>query len=277
MTNISWSKEQNQKKLQTIYGVKFPDSLFWLHEFLVKCEEKSDRLKLSSIGMRPAGVLKLLLSLSDVSDAKFTHDALLYWRFYRDVPEFFTCFHGECDGQHWGLLLDDPTQGFRGVASYYNNDGDTIDVYSSVLDALISRCKEQIEGCQELICESEDDEEIFEYQQQINDFDRFYSELESFIASNSIEIDEGRERGIYSDTGLGIVPPLNFNQNKHREAIAALTKGRSLWYWGGAKNSEKAYKLMRKAYELLKREELVRILDIHYCDRNLPSVDILVK
>lgn len=272
MANIIWSKEQNKQKLQALYGVEFPDELFWLHKFLVECKEKSNRPKLSALGLHPSGVLKILLSFNDVLEAKFTHDGLLHWRFYREVPEFFTCLYGECDGQHWGLLLDEPKQGFRGVASYYNNDGDTMQVYSSVLDALIFRCKEQIEAIEELIDESEDDEEIAVYQQDITDIDKFRAQLSGFIVSNSIVINESRPLGLYSDTGLEIITPINFNQNKHGEAIAALTEGRSLWYWGGAEKSEKAYKLMRKAYELLEREELGRILDIHYCDRTCKSI-----
>lgn len=216
------------------------------------------------------------MSFNNVSDAKFTHDALLHCRYYRDVPEFFTCLHGEHDGQHWGMLLDDPAQGFCGVASYYNNDGDTMQVSSSLLEALIFRCKEQIEACEEFIDESENDEEISELEQNIEDINRFRSQLESFIASNLIVIDEDRPLGLHSDTGLEIIPPIKFNQNEHGEAIAALAEGRSLWYWGGAENSEKAYKLMREAYELLERDELGRILAIHYRDRDLQNVDVLI-
>jgi len=149
-------------------------------------------------------------------------------------------------------------------------------VYASILKALLFQCNEQIEACEKLIDESEDDEEILEYQQEIDDLDRFRAQFENFIASNSIEIDEGRPLGLSSDTGLAIIPPIDFDQNKHKEAIATLTAGRSLWYWGRVKNSEKAYKLMRKAYELLESKELVRILDVHYRDRTLASVDILI-
>lgn len=107
---MNWSKAQNQQKLQSIYGMEFPNALFSLHEFLVECEEKSDSVELSALRLHPSGVLKLLLSFDNLSEAKFTHDSLLHWRFYRDVPEFFTYLHGKCDGQHWGMLLDNPSQ-----------------------------------------------------------------------------------------------------------------------------------------------------------------------
>jgi hypothetical protein len=33
---MSRSKQKHQAKLKEIYGVNFPDSLFWLHEFIVE-------------------------------------------------------------------------------------------------------------------------------------------------------------------------------------------------------------------------------------------------
>jgi hypothetical protein len=54
-----------------------------------------------------------------------------------------------------------------------------------------------------------------------------------------------------------------------------LKLGRELWYWNGADRSTEAYELMRKAYELLERPELIRILDVHYHDRDRPGVDLI--
>lgn len=67
---MSWSKEQNKQQLQALFGVEFPDALFWLHEFLVECRENSDRVELSDLQLHPSGVLDLLLSFNNVSDAK---------------------------------------------------------------------------------------------------------------------------------------------------------------------------------------------------------------
>ena len=50
----------------------------------------------------------------------------LHYRYDRDLPEFFTCLHGDTDGLHWGLLWDEPVHGFRGAASYYKKVGDAI-------------------------------------------------------------------------------------------------------------------------------------------------------
>ncbi|MDJ0516545.1 MAG: hypothetical protein QNJ74_09915 [Trichodesmium sp. MO_231.B1] len=59
--------------------------------------------------------------------------------------------------------------------------------------------------------------------------------------------------------------------DKDRPAFKA---GRSLWYWGGEEDSEKAYNLLKKVYTVLQREKLLHILEIHYNNRNLKWVDM---
>jgi hypothetical protein len=54
---MSRSKEKNQAKLKQIYGVNFPGSLFWLHEFIVEQRDCEDPIDLEDIGMYPCGVL----------------------------------------------------------------------------------------------------------------------------------------------------------------------------------------------------------------------------
>lgn len=47
-----------------------------------------------------------------------------------------------------------------------------------------------------------------------------------------------------------------------------LKLGRELWYWEGRDRSAEAFNLMRQAYELLGRHELIRILEAHFHWRN---------
>ncbi|MBD2001867.1 MULTISPECIES: ADP-ribosylation family protein [Cyanophyceae] len=273
---MSWSKEQYQQKLKELYDVEFPDALFGVHEFMISRTQSDDKsMALSVIGLYPAGPLELILEFDDLLDAKFIAHVLLHYRYYRDVPEFFTCLTGECDGEHWGMLLDEPTRGFRGVASYYNNDGDEIVVYKSLFDAILSRCDERTSSCQEWISESDDSEEIADYQRQIEDILQFRFEFEKFLAKSSLLVDEDRPEGLFSDTGLSVIKPENFNPDTQGEAIAALAKGRSLWYWYGEEHSSRAYKLLRGAYLTLERYELIRLLDIHYQNRSNGWVDLL--
>lgn len=75
--------------------------------------------------------------------------------------------------------------------------------------------------------------------------------------------------------GLNIVLNDNFDRD-NGEAIEMLKLGRELWYWNASARSTEAYELMRKAYELLERPELIRILDVHYRDRDRNSVDLVL-
>jgi hypothetical protein len=56
-----------------------------------------------------------------------------------------------------------------------------------------------------------------------------------------------------------------------------LESGRELWYWEDKDRSPEAYDLMRRAYELLERPELISILEAHFRDRDRPSVDVLQR
>jgi Uncharacterised conserved protein (DUF2228) len=265
------SKEQNRAKLKEIYGVTFPGSLFWLHEFIIEQRDCEDPIDLADLGLYPCGVLNLLLN-NDLDRVEFTGDPLLHYRYYRDVPEFFTYLSGDCDGQHWGMLLDEPNDGFRGVAMYWSNDGAEMTVYDSVFDALIIECQESIDGYEEYLLDDSDDDGY--YKKQIDTYQKLITRIEEFLTKNLLSLDEGRPSGISTTTGLDITLNNNFSGDR-QAAIEMLKSGRELWYWNGKDRSTESYNLMRKAYELLERPELIRILDVHYRDRDRNSVDLV--
>jgi hypothetical protein len=272
---MSRSKQENQAKLKEIYGVEFPDSLFWLHEFIVEQRNCDDPLDLNDLAFYPCGVLKILLKFDDLDRIEFTGEPVLYDRYYCDVPEFFTYLSGESDGQHWGMLFDEPNDGFRGVAMYWSSDGAEMTVYDGLFAALIEDCEKLIEDYTEYLLYDEDDkEEIAHSKKQIELCEKVINRIEAFLAKNQLSLDEGRPIGLETDTGLDIVLKDNFDLDRG-EAIEMLKSGRKLWYWNGKDRSTEAYELMRKAYELLERPELIRILDVHYLDRDRPSVDLI--
>ncbi|NES68233.1 MAG: HPF1 family protein [Okeania sp. SIO2D1] len=141
-----------QSLLKGYYNVDFPTSSFQLADFLQNYPEEELKIDLGAVRVSPSGLLSLILNPKLLTE-NFKKLALLHFRYYRDLPEFFTYLHGDCDGLHWGLLLDDPSVGFRGAASYYNNDGDEITVYSSIFSALIDRCEEELEYCDECLAD----------------------------------------------------------------------------------------------------------------------------
>ncbi|NEP86599.1 MAG: HPF1 family protein [Okeania sp. SIO2C2] len=278
--------------LKEYYDLEFPVSIFQLADFLQNYPEEG-MWDLSTIRVRPSGILSLILNPKLLTE-NFKKLALLHFRYYRDLPEFFTYLHGDCDGLHWGLLLDDPSVGFRGAASYYNNDGDEITVYSSIFSALIDRCEEELEYCDECLADfpEDEDEDYLETKSIIN---RFLERIQDYISKHSIEIIENRVETVSSDTGLGLCVPEKFRRNESSKVyrklsnerykvlldectddnvIPAFKVGRSLWYWGGEEDSEKAYNLLKKAYTVLQREKLLHILEIHYNNRDIRWVDM---
>jgi hypothetical protein len=282
---MSQSKDKYQAKLKNIYGVTFPDSLFWLHEFILQQQNCDDPIDLDDLSLYPSGPLALLLDFDDLERIKFSNNPLLHYRYYRDVPEFFTYLSGDCDGQHWGMLLDEPMDGFRGVAMYWSNDGAEMTVYDSLFDALIIECEESIESYTEYLLYEDTEADISYYRDKIELYQKAKDRLEKFLETNQLDRNEGRSIDLESDsTGLDLVLKDSFDRS-YGEAIEMLRTGRELWYWNGADRfstgdaprTTEAFDLMSRAYKLLGRDELIRILEVHFHHRNLPSVDVIQR
>ena len=82
---MSRSKDKNQAKLKEIYGVNFPDSLFWFHEFIVEQRNCDDPIDLEDLELCPLGVLSLLLDFDDLDLVEFIGDPLLHYRDRKSV------------------------------------------------------------------------------------------------------------------------------------------------------------------------------------------------
>jgi hypothetical protein len=270
-----------QAQLQSIYGledVEFPDSLFWFCEFLLglSTAEREDFWS-ALCNVEPVGPLYFLLQLAQgnslhqiLTDYQAAHyidittDWSTWWldnHYYDDPPEFLTCLRGEIAGEHWGLLLDDPALGFRGVGMFYNGDGSGIGVHESILAAISDRFEEVIENYEG----DEDNEDGFLVAAQL-----WQPRFDRFIIDNELNLDDGRPVGIESDTGLSIVPSDRISASENDRAVALLKEGRSLWFWDEdtqEKNRARllqARELMKTAYEILDRPKLVEILDEVY-------------
>src|SRR5262245_60304368 len=129
-----------KEALHRLYGVEFPDSLFLLHEFLSSLSAREAARSWDAMRVGPAGPLQLV-ELGEKKLRSLKPPALpmvLHWRFYRDVPEFFTCLHADF-GRHWGLLLDEPERGFRGAASYYSPDPFSMLDYAGLFVVMLDR------------------------------------------------------------------------------------------------------------------------------------------
>ncbi len=250
---MSRSKEQNQAKLKEIYGFTFPDSLFWLHDFIVEQRDCADPIDLEAMNLRPLGALSLLLEYGGLDFVKFTGDPLLHYRYYCDIPEFFTYLGGDSDGLHWGMLLDNPSDGFRGVASHYNNDGGKFSVYRGVFDALIDHSEGLIESCNSYLLN--DEENAIYYNKQIEIYEKFINRIEAFLAKNQLSRDEFRLLGLETSTGLDVISNDIFDRHQ-RVAVEMMEAGEKLWDAAGEDGdgedrSDEAFETMTRAYKLL--------------------------
>ncbi len=269
------SKDRYLAFLERHYGVKFPDSFFSLCDFLIELplNERGDFL--NAVNLDPVGPVALVLELDRGMTFPTATDPASNWaanQYYRDLPEFLTCFTGICDGYHIGLLCDVPQQGIRGAASFYNGDGDCIYVYESLIDAIAIELDRIMESMQEEIeAETEEDEP--------SDLDKIHqaqAKLRQFITTRNISVTDGRPDGLTSDTGLSLIVPELLEDEASQRAIASLQEGRSLWYWDHgdpsiegieAERTVQAYHSLKQAYTLLNRPEVITVLDVYYLER----------
>lgn len=273
--------------LRQLYAVEFPPALLQFAAFMRTYPSERWTGLREAVGLSTTGPLGLILRHRSAEEVKHRLPMLLHWRFFRDPPEFFTCLHGDSDGLHYGLLLDEPAEGFRGAASYYNNDGDIISVYRSLFDAVVTHVSERIEGTQENL--EYDPGESEAYERDLAALREFREDLEAFMAEQGVVRDDRRPEGVTSDTGLGVVVPTEnapavdegasdadvIGACRAGNAAPALLLGRSLWYWSGAQDSSRAHTLLSAAYDATDRPFLKTVLDVHFENRDLRTVDVV--
>jgi hypothetical protein len=268
-----------QEQLQAIYGVEgieFPDSLFWLGDFVLSLPaEERENFWSSLLNLYPIGPMKWLLKLAqgDAINVENSHSWDYWWLdqyYYMDLPEFLTCCTTNTAGEHWGLLIDDPALGFRGVGMFYNADPSPMVVYDSILHAINCQFDNVIETCEQWI---EDDFDVETHRDFLNAAQIWKPRFNRFIADNGLNIDDGRPAGIEDKTGLSIIPADRLNAEQNQRAIDLLAEARSLWYWDTNSEEEnlartkQARELMQAAYELMERPKLIEILNVFYRER----------
>jgi hypothetical protein len=264
---------QYGEKLLALYGVRFPDSFFWFLDFLIDLGVQESIAFLKTIGLTAAGPIELIThqdchleSNNPNPDAIYHH--WLREQYDRDLPEFLTCLKGEHDGLHFGLLCDEPCLGIRGAASFYNSDGDVIQVYGSILEAIADQLAFYIEEYKECIGEELD---VEYYQSYLKAAKKYKSRFNRFIQQNNVHLDDGRSVGSPSDTGLGVLSSTTVTAEANQQAVDLLLRGRSLWYWGDDQSDldrlQQSYDAMKQAYELMNRSMLIEILNLYFQQR----------
>lgn len=292
--------DDNRSWLAERYGLEFPAALFQLDAFLATPEVVAIG-GLSALGLRATGPLALLRQRASFKQP-FT-PLLVHWRFFRDPPEFFTCLHGPRGGEHWGMLLDEPRRGFRGAASFVNDDMGPIRVYPSLFAALRAR----VDALHDELSDQLIDTASRRTMSLVFSSDalrRFRAALDAFVQDHAIPLDEGRGEGIASCTGLDAILPPSLHEPLsvpdgemalavHQPGVvdrlveeaaallrrdrpgAALLLGRALHWMGGHEHATASHRLLAGAYDALGRSDLRRVVDVHHANRDLASVNVL--
>lgn len=302
--------ETRKQQLQRMYGFEFSDEFFAFWELAQRADaEAGKNVVRDTLGLSLVGPFDVLAGKFDDVTPRF--DPLLHYRYYLDLPEFFTIFCGDTDGLHFGYWLDDPAQGVGCVASYYRNDayllinnGDTL------FEAVRHQLERYYDGTLELIEDEPDEADAYKADMEWQD--SFRVQLMRYATGDRSEIgqeytDKHRQsskRAVVAPTyeGIGIVVPphlyrtptlVNPHDSMEPEADAApimaeaqqalrdgfpgtaLQLGHDLWILGADRHTSEAIELLTSAYDALNRPLLAHVTRVHAQNRSLPSVSVL--
>jgi hypothetical protein len=163
-----------RKQLREWYGLEFPADLFAVWELANELRPKAPRDAFEAIALHLDGVFDVLAGHFDGKPPEgplWTHGMS-----YRDPPEFFTIFWGECDGYHLGLWFDDPAGPPSGVVAYYNNDAYDLGHYPANLFLTLRReLEDSYEGTLENL--EYDPDEAASYRKELRRHDQLREAL----------------------------------------------------------------------------------------------------
>ncbi len=293
-----------------MYGFGLPDEFFAFWELTQRVgANEAENPIWDRVGLSLAGPFDVLAGKFDGVTPRY--DALLHYRYYLDLPEFFTIFCGNTDGLHFGYWVDDPAQGPSCVASYYRNDAYLlINKGDTLFEAVRNQLERYYDGTLELIEEDPDEADTYkadlEWQEsfRLRLFEYATSERPKTGQEYTDKYRQSSKRAVVAPTyeGLGIVVPPHLYRTptvlesyesmipeadaapvmaEARQALrdgypgTALQMGQDLWVLGGDRHTGEAVELLTSAYEVLGRPLLAHVTRIHAQNRNLPSVDIL--
>ena len=285
-----------EQRILDAYGFAFPDDFFQVQAFLAELppgalEEACD--------MRPAYPFRLA-----AGEAPREHPERPLWesRYYHDLPEFVTLFHGSTDGLHWGYFFDAPGELQPGVASWWSSDTFDHDwAGDSVFEAIRTALETTVQDLQEDDEDEEAEDRLADLAVIRKTLGRYWGKDRKEIGEDYLdEYDDSAWRSPIADTWsrLGIVAPpesyrplsVDFSayETEQSEELAAklllearelltqgypagsLKLGHDLWAW--VKDPSPVYELLDGAYAALGREPLRRLMaeaaaHRRHCDR----------
>jgi hypothetical protein len=279
-----------EQRIRDFYGFDFPDDFFRFREFMATLPRNA----LEACDLGPAFPFEVAAGRKprDYPDRPYWED-----RYYNDLPEFVTIFHGGMGGLHHGYFFDAPGELPPVCAFFWNSDSIEHEISGdTIFEAVRYQLEREESGCHEMI--EDDPDEATHYRRQLKKLARLRERLSEHFGADrpetgddytdlycrtstwrkpvaetremmDIVVPKGKYRKLKSDPFAGsdpkptqaIIKPLVAEARKQLAAGypgAALKLGRDLWSWAG--KFPACYDLLDEAYAALGREPLRRLL-----------------
>jgi hypothetical protein len=291
-------------KVREVYGFELPRTVFVFDAFW-RSLSTAEREAYEDLDLpRPAGVLEYFAPGGLARRTRSGLDPRLHWRFRSDPPELVTVLLGTGDGEHFGLFYDDPAKLPAGVAVNYARDSAETwwcaPTLLGVLDERLDRIEEEsleadyFEDVTRAACQ------VRLLREAIASFADVEAEAEEADAERQIMSYEERTKVPSISCGVGVVvrglaaplpyvaqSPFSGDEARLRafvaEARAALDRGEPAFalglgrdlHWADQDDLRAETKeLLTRAYRMLGREALARIVEVHHAHRDLRMVTV---
>ncbi|GIJ50304.1 hypothetical protein Val02_71900 [Virgisporangium aliadipatigenens] len=289
------------ERFRRVYGLRLPRHTAVAAAFFASATP-AESAALDRMGLRPAGVLDHFGADGPRLVARDGLDERLHWRYRRDPAEFVTVMSGGSDGLHFGLWYDDPAHLPSLIAFNYARDSAETgtDRCSTILEQVgihLAHVDRDLRGYGEDTAVLEPLRDALHWFHEIDraslkeDGPRRLTRLKRPKGGISV--------GPVLLPGIGD-PRLTPAATRHRLAdyrdpaaarrhidlaraelaegrpAFALTVGGELHWCDVDAFRHEALELLTGAYRALGRDALASIVEVHYANRDLRSVNVLV-
>lgn len=295
------------QRVKDVYGLILPRHMAVFAAFLGGVGGEGRSALGQSVGVYPAGITRYFETEGLTLTGRDGLDERLESRFRCDPPEFVTVMHGDSDGLHFGLWYDDPAELPSFVAHNYARD--SAETWTERLPTALAQIGRRLSDVEADVEEDSGNEYGGERQRA-----QLRLALDAFAEADRAAVaDDGPRR--WADAprpdvlgGLGPAiwqsagdprgghekvneryaayrsraPQVRDWMAEAQQELAAgrpafaLVLGRELHWFDNTDYHDAALALLTAAYRALGRDALADIAEVHYANRELRSVDVLV-
>ncbi len=296
-------------RLRTVYGLRLPRHLAVFAAYLDAIGAPGRRALADGVGVSPGGILRYFEDGGLALTGRDGLDERLDCRFRCDAPEFVTVLWGDTDGLHFGLWYDDPAELPTQVVHNYARD--SAETWTEALPTVLAQVRRRLDDAEQDAADDPDydaPDGARRRAELLRAIAAFAGADEQACAQDgpvrwagtprpailggfgpALPEGSGDPRGGYEryeeryQAFRARSPQAGeWIADAERELAAglpayALVLGRELHWLDAAELREDALRLLTGAYRALGRDALAEIAAVHYANRDLRSVEVLVS